>query len=252
VTHYHGTPITPSAVAAKVLAGRHAFISHEDPRDLGLAIQICQSIATDNGEWAKYQRRLRAGGGSRVREDWSPYYGWIGDLKRLPCFDFAVIPDVIDGGEAENDALLAEWPHGAAGAPVWHLHESLGRLERLAADWARVCLGSSGDFSDPGSPAWWRRMAEALAVICDPDGVPLVKLHGLRMLDPDIVRRVPFASADSTNLARNIGIDKAWAGRYPPATPEGRAVVLADRIEAAQAPLRWEGPPQTTFSLEVA
>jgi hypothetical protein len=243
--HYHGTPITPSAVAAKVLSGRHAFVSHADPRDLGLALEVCQSFALDNGAFSAWR------GGASVT-DWATYYEWVADLRRLPAFDFAVIPDVIDGGEAENDALLAEWPHGAAGAPVWHLHESLGRLERLAADWPRVCLGSSGDFSDPGSPAWWRRMAEALAVICDPDGVPLVKLHGLRMLDPDIVRRIPFASADSTNLARNIGIDKAWAGRYPPATPEGRAVVLADRIEAAQAPLRWEGPPQTTFSLEVA
>lgn len=243
--HYHGTPITPSAVAARVLAGRHAFVSHAEPRDIGLALEVCQSFALDNGAFSAWR------GGAPVT-DWDPYYAWVADLRRLPSFDFAVIPDVIDGGEADNDALMAEWPHGRDGAPVWHLHESLDRLARLAADWPRVCFGSSGAYSDPGSPAWWRRMADALAIVCDSDGVPRRKLHGLRMLDPELVRRIPFASADSTNLARNVGIDRKWAGPYPPATPEGRAVVLADRIESAQAPIRWSGPPQMTFTLEVA
>lgn len=243
--HYHGTPITPSAVAAKVLAGRHAFISHAAPRDLGLALEVCQSFALDNGAFSAWRA------GSPI-SDWEDYFAWVDAMRRLAAFDFAVIPDVIDGTEEQNDALLAAWPHGSAGAPVWHLHESLDRLARLASAWPRVCLGSSGEYATVGTPAWWRRMGEALALVCDSDGVPRVRLHGLRMLDPEIVRRVPFASADSTNLARNVGIDKAWRGPYPPATPEGRAIVLADRIEAAQAPIRWEGPPQTTFTLEVA
>lgn len=241
--HYHGTPITPAPVAARVLAGRHAFISHAEPRDLGIALDVCQSIALDNGAFSAWRS------GAPIVE-WREYYEWVADLRRLPCVEFAVIPDVIEGSEADNDALVSEWPHGAFGAPVWHLHESLDRLVSLAASWPRVCLGSSGDYSTPGSPPWWRRMTEALAVVCDPDGFPRVRLHGLRMLDPAIVRHVPFASADSTNLARNIGLNSAWRGTYQPATTEGRAVVLADRIESAQAPLRWEAPPQMTFRLE--
>ncbi len=43
-----------------------------------------------------------------------------------------MIPDVIGSTEKENDDLLAEWPHGERGVPVWHLNESIGRLERLA------------------------------------------------------------------------------------------------------------------------
>lgn len=241
--HYHGTPITPSAVAARVLQGRHAFVSFVEPRDLGLAVEVCQSFALDNGAFSAWKS------GTPIA-DWRHYYEWVADLRLLPSFDWAVIPDVIDGDEAANDALLAEWPHGSDGVPVWHLHESLDRLARLAAGWRRVAFGSSGDYSDPGSPAWWRRMADALAVVCDPDGVPRVKLHGLRMLDRELVERIPFASADSTNLARNVGIDKAWSGRYPPATPEGRAVVLADRIESSQSPPRWDAPPPP-FRLEV-
>jgi len=46
--------------------------------------------------------------------------------------------DIIDGDEGANDALLDEWPMPTwFGAPVWHMHESLARLERLAFEWPR-------------------------------------------------------------------------------------------------------------------
>lgn len=45
----------------------------------------------------------------------------------------AVSGGVIDGSEVANDALLDEWPFPIwFGAPVWHLHESFERLDRLA------------------------------------------------------------------------------------------------------------------------
>jgi hypothetical protein len=238
VTHFQGLPITPEAVAATVLPGRHAFVSYANPEQIGIALEVCESVAADNGAYPKWKRGAPT--------DWPGYYGWTGDLIRHPAFAFAIIPDVIEGagGEADNDALVREWPHGKFyGVPVWHLHESLARLERLAADWPRVALGSSGEFSDPGSPSWWNRMAEALPVVCDADGRPLVKLHGLRMLDPEIVSRVPFASADSTNIGRNIGIDSKWTGAYQPPSKAARAVVLAQRIEAVNSPARWAGRP---------
>jgi hypothetical protein len=34
------------------------------------------------------------------------------------------------------------------------------------------------------------------------------------------------------------GIDAKWAGGYPPATKETRAMVLAERIESRQSPER--------------
>ncbi len=46
-------------------------------------------------------------------------------------------------------------------------------------------------------------MAQAMAQACDL-GRPRVKLHGLRMLDVEVFSRLPLASADSTNVARNI------------------------------------------------
>src|SRR6185437_11017142 len=116
--------------------------------------------------------------------------------------------------------------------PVWHLHEALSRLQWLCKTWPRVALGSSGKYSDPGSPAWWERMAQAMRIATDEGGMPRAKLHGLRMLDPVIFSHLPLASADSCNVARNIGIDQAWNGPYAPQSRAMRALIMMDRIEA--------------------
>lgn len=53
------------------------------------------------------------------------------------------------------------------------------------------------------------------------------------MLNADIFRHIPLSSADSTNVARNVGIDKAWQkSAYAPASKETRAAVLVERIES--------------------
>jgi hypothetical protein len=81
---------------------------------------------------------------------------------------------------------------------------------------------------------------EAMNAICNDNGHPPCKLHGLRMLNPDVFTRLPFASADSTNIAQNIGIDSAWKGTYQPATKEWRAMVMADRIESHNSASSWD------------
>ena len=231
--HYHGLEINPDTAAEIACRAGHAFVSFAYPRQMGLAIAACQSFALDNGAFSAW----RAG---RPITDWAPYYAFAASGKRQPHCDFAVIPDVIDGSEADNDALLDEWPLPAwFGAPVWHLHESFGRLERLASTWPRICLGSSGEFGQIGTDRWWHRMHEAMRVICDDAGAPPGRLHGLRMLDPNIFTRFPFASADSTNIGRNIGIDQKWDGPYAPPTKEARVQVMRHRIESLNAPATY-------------
>lgn len=231
--HYHGLPITPETAAAAAIGGGHAFVSFSDPRQLALAAQVCQSFAIDNGAFSAWKQ-------GKPVTDWKPFYRWAADAKLIPACDFAVIPDVIDGDEAANDALIEEWPLPRwFGAPVWHMHESLERLERLASSWPRVCIGSSGEYSQPGSAAWWAQMGKAMRVVCDDDGRPICKLHGLRMLDPAIFGHLPLSSADSTNIGRNIGIDQAWRGTYSPPTKEARASVMRSRIESHNSPPRW-------------
>jgi hypothetical protein len=234
VIHYHGLPITPATAAAVAIQAGHAFVSFAHPGQMGLAVAACQSFAVDNGAFSAWRK------GEPIT-DWTPYYAFCEAAKRQPSCDFAVIPDVIDGTEGENDDLAADFPFPRwFGAPVWHLHESLSRLQRLADRWPRVCLGSSGELAQIGTPRWWRRMNEAMRTICDDAGQPPCKLHGLRMLDPAVFTRFPFASADSTNIGRNIGIDQAWEGPYAPPTKESRTKLMRDRVESQNAPCCYD------------
>lgn len=240
--HYHGLPITNTGSTAAVAAinSGHAFVSFRFPDQLSLAIEICQSFAVDNGAFSAWKS------GNPIT-DWKRYYAWVGGLRRVPTFDFAVIPDVIDGNEAANDVLIDEWPWRKSapwvGAPVWHMHESIERLQRLSLEFPRVCIGSSGEFATIGNARWWDRMAQAMNAVCDREGLPVCKLHGLRMLDPEIFGRLPFSSADSTNIAQNIGIDSAWRGTYTPPNKETRAWVMRQRIESAQSKTFWNRQP---------
>lgn len=231
--HYHGLPITPNTCASIALSAGHAFVSFPNPEQLTIAAEVCQSFAIDNGAFGAWRK------GEPIT-DWSKYYDWAARCKLIPSCDFAVIPDVIDGNETDNDALIAEWSlPNWFGAPVWHMHESFDRLERLCSDFPRICLGSSGEYAVIGTNAWWHRISQALRVICNDDGQPLVKLHGLRMLNPEIFTKIPFASADSTNIGRNIGIDKSWKGNYMPPSKEVRTQVMRARIESHNAPISW-------------
>ena len=76
----------------------------------------------------------------------------------------------------------------------------------------------------------------------DPD-CPPCKLHGLRMLDPEVFSRMPLASADSTNAAVNCSASSRF-GIYTPATSSQRAAVIADRIEAHNSAPIWTARPE--------
>lgn len=238
--HYHGTPITPESAAAEILQGRHAMVSFAHPDQIMLVSEVCQSFAVDNGAFTAWKQ------GRKV--DWSEYVGWVGEWRRHPGFDWALIPDVIDGDEKANDELLEWWPLKRIGVPVWHLHESLERLSRLSLHYDRIAIGSSGEFATIGTLKWWSRMSEAMRCVTF-DGAPGVKLHGLRMLDPQVFTRLPFASADSTNVARNIGLDCRWRGSYQPPSKAARGIVLADRIEAQQSAAIWVEHEEPQFML---
>lgn len=239
--HYHGGPITPDTCALKAWAGRHAFISFAVPQQIGLAARVCQSFALDNGAFTFWQQ------GKAVA--WPDYYQWVDAWRFHPGFDFAVVPDVIDGSEAENDALLTEWPYPRhQAAAVWHINESIDRLVRLAQEWPRVCIGSSGEFDVTKQEVFLQRAHESIGAICNAEGQPITRLHGLRCLNPELFSRLPLASADSTNVARNIGIDAAWKGTYQPKSKETRTAILVERIEAHNGACRLGERPHQ-FSL---
>ena len=219
--HYHGTPVTPRERLYE-LAGRHFCVSFAEPRDVRVCHEIGQSVMLDNGAFTFWR------GGAAP--DWQAFYEWAEPWLDYPT-TWAVIPDVIDGDEEANDRLLVEWFQRRLpkGAPVWHLHESLDRLRRLAHGYERVCFGSSGAYRDPGSDPWRRRVAEAFDVIADEQGrVPWVHmLRGMAQAGGEF----PFASADSANAARN----SAGSRRR---RPRPIAVMVAE-ADAVQCPGRW-------------
>jgi len=222
--HYHGGPITPDTCAIKAWRGRHAFISYADHRQLGLASEICQSFALDNGAFTFWKQ-----GG---KPNWDGYYGFISQWKNHPRCDFAIIPDVIGGGETENDQLIKEWPHGSFGVPVWHMNESEARFIRLCRNHQKVAIGSCGEYDVKHPRRCVDRLKDVIRRAVDSNGYPIAKLHMLRGLNRDIFQHLPFASADSTNVARNIGLDSAWKGAYQPSSKETRASILVERIES--------------------
>ncbi len=233
--HYHGGRHSTWQVAVEIWKRRHALVSFADPQQIVIAAEVAQSFALDNGAFSVWKQGIEA--------NWLAYYEWVEQWWRHPGFDWAVIPDVIEGDEAANDALLAQWPFStSAGVPVWHFHESLERLARLAGGWPRVALGSSGQYGTIGTPKWWSRMQQVMETVCNADGRPVVKLHGLRMLRPAICKYLPLASADSAGVSRGVGTTN-WGGCYRHASDPVRAHVLLDSYESAQSAAAWAGIP---------
>jgi hypothetical protein len=236
MNHYHGTPISgTNQVAETALAGGRAFISHRRRDHLQIAIDHCVGFSVDNGAFSAW----RSG---QPITDWQTYYNWVSDLQQHSAFDWAIIPDVIDGTESDNDHLLAQWPADlkSVGVPVWHMHESIDRFARLCDRFDRVAIGSSGQFAHPCTKPWWQRMHAAMDAVCDSQGLPPCLLHGLRMLNQAIVSVVPLDSADSTTLAINVGFDKNSTIKCR----HERALFLRARIESIRAVSRYERPRQ--------
>ncbi len=232
--HYHGTPVGGSRVdVARFLAGRDALIPFIRPEDMPIAAEVCRSVVIDSGAFSVWTK-----GGTL---DIDGYVTFCEQWLRHPSVLWAVIPDVIGGSEEDNDRLIDEWPKSLTGVPVWHYNESLERLSRLCTSFPIVALGSSGEWKTPGTPAWWERTADAMGAACDEQGRPKCKLHGLRMLSPKIIKRLPLSSADSTNCVRNANsLDRF--GIYAPPTRSQRLEVIASRIEQHSSPAVFRFP----------
>lgn len=228
--HYHGTPITPNEVFL-TLAGRCFCVSHARPDQVAAAHQIGQSVMLDNGAFSKHTTGRET--------DWAAYYAWA-DKWLDHRTTWAVIPDVIDAGSQEQDALIREWPHGDRGAPVWHTGEPLDRLYRLCDEWPKVCVGSTDEHWQVLGAPWRQRMDEAFNGLAQRHRrMPwLHMLRGMQLAK----HHYPFASLDSTDIARNHHL------------PHHTARSMADRWDAAQCPPSWvvKPMPADLFEMEIA
>lgn len=218
VIKYYGTPLTPNAVFDEVMPTRNCLIPYPNPQNLKRAIDTCEKVIIDNGAFTLWRK------GGNI--DWNKYYAWVN--KIINKIEFYFIPDVIDGTEEENDALIADYfkMGGIKGVPIWHVNESLERLERLVDYFDYIAIGSAGEFAQLGTPQWESKMDKAMRKICDSDGYPKVKVHMLRCLNPKIFTRFPFYSGDSTSLAQNHKRDGHWN--------------IVKRVEKHNSPKKYE------------
>jgi len=198
------------------------MVSFAYPSQIPIAAQVCQSFALDNGAFSFWR--------AKQKTDWQGYYQWLEEWLFHPACDWALIPDVIEGSEKDNDRLIKKWPFGFRGVPVWHLNESPERLVRLSEEWPIVALGSSGEYDVANFGKCLDRLRQVLPSICNKHGFPKIKLHGLRMLRPDFFTQIPLSSADSTMVARNIGLDVHWKGNLS-LSKGTRGIVMVDHIE---------------------
>lgn len=237
--HYHGTPISGDKITAvRFLQNRHALVPFFYQQNLAAVSEVCSSFVFDTSAYTIWKR-----GGEF---DYPKYLKWVEEWCQHPSFDWAIIPDVIPISDdesfiAQNDHYLSLFPEELKryGVPVYHMNEPIERLVDLANEWHRVALGSSGEFSYPNSNKWWDRINQIMPKITNEEGKPICKLHGLRMMNPAVVKHIPFSSVDSATAGRNANNKDNKI--YRPISAEQRAEVIANRLEATNSPNVWTG-----------
>lgn len=256
VIHFHGTPIWGGKgdVHRIAVARGGAFVSFIRPDQMTTSLLQAGAVGVDCGAFSAWKRGITI--------NWLDYYHWLERYYDHSKLDFFVIPDVVEGGQADNDRLIGQLPRDFKGkaVPVWHLHESIDRLITLCREWPRVAFGSSGEFATIRTKAWHDRMRQAFdAIYCQHDFK--TRIHGLRMLDGRVLGAYPLDTADSTNLACNV---PKFNVKYPELTRQireadyckglneeevktlilkGRCAILKNAIESVQPLTReaWIG-----------
>lgn len=204
--------------------GKCFCVSFFNPNDVARCHDLGQAVLLDNGAFSAWKK-----GKDLSPEWWARYYDWAEPWLARPT-THAIIPDVITGDESDQDALIAQWPFGERGWPVWHMHESLDRLLRLADSWPRVAIGSSGEYAVVGDDRWRRRMDEAFGALV-PRHRFLPWIHMLRGMQA-VRWSYPFASVDSTDVARNHHL------------PRKTAKGMAEMWDSIQCPPAWSPMPE--------
>lgn len=197
----HGGPVTPVPLLEQ-LAGESFCVSYMDRRQAERCAELVADdgmLLLDNGAFTAWRQGL-------TLDDvyWQGFYQWAGDLLERSPQAVAVIPDVIDGELADNQRLIdaCPLPRGRV-MPVWHLHEPIAQLKRLADRFDYIALGSSGVYANPGSPAWRARMVQTMAALSMVEARTGRRpwVHMMRGLG--LLHAWNWNSADSSNIARN-------------------------------------------------
>lgn len=201
----HGTPITPKRHLEQ-LRGESFCVSYAYPEqlhDVGPLVPDTGILLLDNGAFTAWKQGREY--------DTAGFWDWANAAQDLYPNAVAVIPDVIEGNEADNlmQASLAV-RGGLARYPerimfVWHTNDSLTQLKKACLLFNFVAIGSCAEHDiQKHWPAFLGRINEANRVI---EAVDITTgrrpwIHVMRGLGK--YHKFPrFDSADSSNVARN-------------------------------------------------
>lgn len=208
----YGLPLNPMP-ALEQLAGASFCVSYATRdrlgRQLDQAIRLVGDVLlVDNGAFSAWQ----AGVNTMTDESYlEGFAAWANDILARCPQAIAVLPDVIDGTEAQNAQLVAEtmtmFPADRV-MPVWHMHESFDYLLQLCEGFGYIAIGSSGQFAKVGTPEWTARLQAAMAAIGEweenSNGAYVrPRIHMMRAQSQ--AHLFDFDSSDSTNVAVNHG-----------------------------------------------
>lgn len=234
-TTIYGLPLNPRPLLEQ-LKGASFCVSYATRGKLGAqldqAIELLGDdsiLLVDNGAFSHWK-----GGGAMTLDYIEAYEEWANDILARCDQAVAVIPDTIDGCEQDNIDLVNESLLDRDRAmPIWHMHESLEYLLWLCESFNYIGIGSSGQFKDPGTPAWHARMTEAFAAIAQYEidtGNHRPRIHLMRA--QSFAHLYPVDSSDSTNVAMNHSRQLKKSGH----TIAQTAARVDGRIQASAGP----------------
>jgi len=232
----HGTPITPNRLLEQ-LRGESFCVSFATPAQLERVLPLQDKngmLLLDNGAFSVW----RSGKGAIDRK---AYFAWANAACRRSEVAVAVIPDVIEGSEAQNwqEAAaavgeLAEFPERLMF--VWHMNESLEGLKRACRLFNFVAIGSCAEYDVQRARGAYLERLRQVNAVADWVEVRYARrpwLHLMRGLAV-LQEAVRFNSADSTNVARNHCRTKGESGHVARMANRIRAEVAR---AAARAPI---------------
>lgn len=242
-----GTPINPMHLLEEIESGSFC-VSYFNRQKLGRQLdQVIDRVGADeillvdNGAFSAWRA------GVEMDSDyWDGFLDWAADIAARSPQAVIVIPDVIDGNAADNDNLMHEFMSNGGKIssdrmmPVWHMHESLDRLQSLLNVFQYIAVGSSGEFAKVATPEWTARIEEAMAVVDahEASGEYRPWIHMMRAQSQ--AAKFGFDSSDSTNVAMNHSRYKktgaGHVGRFAKrvAAPIEASATQVDRTDTPQ------------------
>ena len=212
------------------------MVSFANQQQLKIVLELCDSFVLDNGAFTTWK--------SGKSFDKHAYYSWVENLSYHPNFQWALIPDVIDGTENENKEnvdFVMKKKNFYSYVPVWHLHASWDLLNYYISNFPIIAIGSSGRYRTPNSKDWHIRMVDVFDKLVDTNNNLRTKVHGLRMMNPTLQNEYPFTSVDSCYVGLNVNIDKMWETfKFPNLSKRTRAIVLADHVDHCETKKDWK------------